>query len=402
MISVGVDVSKGKSTVAALKADGEVAHAPFDVEHTSSSLMNLCNWILTREDEVHVIMEATGRYYLPILMALAESGIWVSVINPLKMKEFTTGINFRKVKTDKADAWKIAQYGIIHWAELAEYRVDAPVYQALRTLNRQYQHYMGIHVSQILFLDKLLDDAFPGITGLLKHDSAAFGKDKLSDFVKVFWHTDCVRKHREEAFVRRYNSWAKKKGYHQSECKARKIFALAQNGIPVVSSTSPYMRAGVMDAVRILRETDHTLETILARMAELAQDTEEYKVAVEFSGIANKLAVQMVAEIGDMSKFRNKKCLVAFAGIDSPPHESGQYRGTKRHISKRGSIILRKVGYQAMKCMKSTKNDDCAVYKYMLKKEQEGKPKKVARIAGLNKFLRIYYARVMELKQQSM
>ena len=34
------------------------------------------------------------------------------------------------------------------------------------------------------------------------------------------------------------------------------------------------------------------------------------------------------------------------------------------------------------------------------KKEVEGKPKKAAKIAGLNEFLRIYYARVMEAYRQ--
>jgi hypothetical protein len=34
---------------------------------------------------------------------------------------------------------------------------------------------------------------------------------------------------------------------------------------------------------------------------------------------------------------------------------------------------------------------------YILKKEREGKYKNVAKIAGLNKFLRIYYARLMEV-----
>ena len=51
-----------------------------------------------------------------------------------------------------------------------------------------------------------------------------------------------------------------------------------------------------------------------------------------------------------------------------------------------------------MKCLKTVKPvDDAAVYDYMLKKESEGKPKKVAKIAALNKFLRIYYARVKEV-----
>jgi len=51
-----------------------------------------------------------------------------------------------------------------------------------------------------------------------------------------------------------------------------------------------------------------------------------------------------------------------------------------------------------MKSIKVVKpTDDAAVYQYILKKEAEGKPKKVAKIAGLNKFLRIYYARVNEV-----
>ena len=52
-----------------------------------------------------------------------------------------------------------------------------------------------------------------------------------------------------------------------------------------------------------------------------------------------------------------------------------------------------------MKCLKTVKpTEDSTVYLYMLNKGSEGKSKKVAKIAALNKFLRIYYARVMELQ----
>ena len=51
-----------------------------------------------------------------------------------------------------------------------------------------------------------------------------------------------------------------------------------------------------------------------------------------------------------------------------------------------------------MKCLKTVKpSQDNAVYLYMLKKEAGGKPKKVAKIASLNKFLRIDYTRVSEV-----
>lgn len=89
------------------------------------------------------------------------------------------------------------------------------------------------------------------------------------------------------------------------------------------------------------------------------------------------------------------KSLVAFAGIDFPPYQSGKINITNRHISKRGSSSLRRTGYEIMQCIKINKpTRDDAVYRFMLKKESEGKAKKSAKIAALNKFLRIYYARV--------
>lgn len=39
---------------------------------------------------------------------------------------------------------------------------------------------------------------------------------------------------------------------------------------------------------------------------------------------------------------------------------------------------------------------DTIVHDFIIKKELEGKPPKVCKIAGLNKFLRIYYAKVKE------
>ena len=79
-------------------------------------------------------------------------------------------------------------------------------------------------------------------------------------------------------------------------------------------------------------------------------------------------------------------------------YQSGQYTGTKRRISKRGNSALRKTGYEVMKSLKShPPKTDTRVYDFIIKKENEGKSKKQAKIAGLNKFLQIYYARVMEI-----
>ena len=52
-----------------------------------------------------------------------------------------------------------------------------------------------------------------------------------------------------------------------------------------------------------------------------------------------------------------------------------------------------------MTCLVMQKKCGDPVYDFIKKKQDEGKACKVAKIAGFNKFLRIYYARVMEVYQ---
>lgn len=157
----------------------------------------------------------------------------------------------------------------------------------------------------------------------------------------------------------------------------------------------------VLEAVRVLKEIDSTLMKILTRMKELAKSLPEYPVVRAMGGVGDVLAPKLIAEIGDVRRFHSGKALIAYAGIDAPPYQSGQFSGTNRRISKRGSKTLRKIGYETMRMLKTHKEpDDNAVYQFILKKEAEGKSKRQAKIAGLNKFLRIYYARVIEVYQQ--
>lgn len=122
----------------------------------------------------------------------------------------------------------------------------------------------------------------------------------------------------------------------------------------------------------------------------------EYEILISMKGIGEKLAPRFIAEVGDVRRFKSASCLVAYAGIDAPPYQSGCYSSTNRHISKRGSRCLRKVGYEVVSSFKRQKPADNEIYLFMLKKESEGKAKKVAKIAGLIKLFRIYYARVNE------
>lgn len=72
--AVGIDVSKGKSTVAVRRPGGEVVLAPFRIEHNAQELKELVDTIRKIGGNIRVVMEHTGMYWRPIALALQHAG----------------------------------------------------------------------------------------------------------------------------------------------------------------------------------------------------------------------------------------------------------------------------------------------------------------------------------------
>ena len=129
-------------------------------------------------------------------------------------------------------------------------------------------------------------------------------------------------------------------------------------------------------------------------MTTLAQMLPEYPIVMKMYGVGPTLGPQLMAEIGDVRRFHSKKALVAFAGIDAPPYQSGTVDVHSRSISKRGSASLRRTLFLVMSIVLRTSPADEPIFQFMDRKRAEGKPYKVYMMASANKFLRIYYASV--------
>ena len=398
MISVGIDVSKDKSTVCMLRPYGEVVEAPYNIDHTEQALNTLIERIKSFDEDVKVVLEATGGYHQVVVAKLLTSNIFTVVVNPYIMKKYCAA-TLRKAKTDKIDSIRIANYGIDHWFSMTAYCPPDEIYKELKLLGRQYEQYVRLKVGCKIQLANLLDGVMPGIKSILQGTVPAYStKDKLCDFVEKYWHYDNIKKMSEKQFLSDYEKWTKRKGYRYNESQVIAIYQLSKNNIPTLKSSTPSTKMLVLQAVKSVREAELTLSLIISQMQEIASTLPEYSVVREMKGVGDVLSVRLIGEIGDVRRFRNGSSLVAFAGIDAPPYESGKFVGTNRNISKRGSSTLRKIGYEIMHSLKVSKpTEDSAVYDFIIKKENEGKPKRVAKIAGLNKFLRIYYARVIAL-----
>lgn len=394
MNSVGIDISKGRSTVAVMRPFGEVVISPFEVQHTDSELSKLAKLLKSLNGETRVVLEATGNYHMPVAWLLHNAGLYVSVINAKLVHNYGNN-NLRRVKTDKKDAVKLANYGLDRWLSLPRYIPEETSRLQLKNCYRQYQKYSKVQTLLKNNLISLLDITFPNANRLFASPARIDGSEKWVDFVAEFWHCECICECSETSFTNKYRRWCKKHGYNFSEEKAHNIYfeASEQLGVMPKSDTTKLL---VEQAVLQLKATSGALATLKQEMQTLASSLPEYPVVMAIFGVGPALGPQLMAEIGDVRRFHSKKALVAYAGIDAPPNDSGNISGRHRSMSKVGSPSLRRTLFLVMSVYLQKSPSDEPVYQFMNRKRAEGKPYRVYMMASANKFLRIYYASVKQ------
>lgn len=394
MNAVGIDVSKGKSMVAILRPYGEIISTPFEIKHTSSEIVALVEQIKSVEGESRIVMEHTGRYYEVLAHQLSQANLFVSAVNPKLIKDFDND-SLRKVKSDKADAVKIARYALDKWQNLKQYSVMDELRNQLKTMNRQFGFYMKHKTAMKNNLIGILDQTYPGVNTYFDSPARSDGSQKWVDFTSTYWHVDCVRKMSFNAFVDHYQKWCKRNKYNFSQAKAEEIYGTAKELVPVLPKDE-VTKLIIKQAVDQLNSASGTVENLRNLMNETASKLPEYPVVMKMKGVGPSLGPQLISEIGDVTRFHSKGALTAFAGVDPGINESGTYAQKSVPTSKRGSSYLRKTLFQVMDALIKTMPQDDPVYLFLDKKRAQGKPYYVYMTAGANKFLRIYYGRVKE------
>ena len=394
MNAVGIDISKGKSMVSVMRPLGEVVAKPFSVRHTGSELKELADYLKSLKGETRVIMEHTGRYYEPVAQFLHDAGLYVSAVNPKLIKDYGNN-SLRKVKTDKADSRKIAKYGLDNWVELRQYASMDKIRYQLKTLNRQCNLYTKTKTMMKNNLIALLDQTYPGVNALFGSPVREDGTQKWVDFAASFWHVDCVRNMSPVAFTERYRKWCKRHGYNFSSDRAAGIHAGAKDQIAVMPKDD-LTKMLIRQAIVSLNAVSKTVEQMKAEMLQLAAQLPEYPVVMEMHGVGDSLGPQLMAEIGDVTRFAHRSSITSFAGVDPGADQSGGHEAKSVPTSKSGPPELRKALFLVMDNLLKSMPQDDPVYRFMDKKRAEGKPYLVYMTAGANKFLRIYYGRVKE------
>ena len=165
---VGIDVSKGKSTVAILSQVGEVMEAPFEIEHTIDGMKKLEDKLSKFSKEaLKIVMEETGPYHLPVLGYLLDNNYFVVTENALKIKKYLDR-DIRKAKTDRKDSLKLADYACESWHKLTMAKEQDTIYDELKFLSRQYLSKISVQTNLKVDFVNLCDLVFPNFNTLLK------------------------------------------------------------------------------------------------------------------------------------------------------------------------------------------------------------------------------------------
>jgi transposase len=345
MIAIGIDVSKGKSKVAAVGEGKKVLQSPFDVAHNKTDLAELVAFA-KKFDDVRVVMEHTGVYYQAVAETLLAAGIPVSVVNPVLIKQYGNN-TLRTVSTDRTASLKIARYALDNREELRDYSKLDELRDSLKSVARQFNFEdktLSAHTNRLY---ALLERSFPRIDEFFGGPAKANGHQKLLDFVTLFWHSDCVSSLSLAKFSEKFRRFCKKNRYIFKESDAAEIHAVSRENVTTLPKTD-FTKMFISDAAEHVLQISIRVEKLRAEMIRIAKQTPEYPAVIALYGVGETIAAKLIGEIGDVRRFECKRSLAAYAGVDPGKNDSGKKVSKSGKISRSGDALIRKAAFQAV------------------------------------------------------
>ena len=330
---IGIDIAKHEHVAASRYENGEAHGRAFAFANDGAgfkSLLERLRELGATAGSCLVVMESTGHYWMALWEFLYLRGFDIAVVNPVLTDAFRKADTLRKTKTDKVDAFLIAEYA--RFKGLGPTRVSAEDAEGLKQLTRYRHHLVKERTALKNRLTSVADRIFPELAGLFSDKSCATARAILGEYgtaAKVA-STDI------RTLTKTVRSASR--GRHGRE-KAEEVKAAARRS---VGST---FAAGALafEAGRIAELIGHLDGEVAKLDGEIARllDPEVGALLQTIPGIGPVCAAAIAAEVGDPDRFDDPRKLVAYAGMDSTKCQSGRFDGDEQHMSKRGSAPLR-------------------------------------------------------------
>lgn len=392
MFFAGVDIAKQQHEVCVLDPEGkQVLAMPIPNRQAAAErfvrvLQGQCG---EAPENVLFCMEATGHYWLALYGFLTRHGYQVHVVNPIQ-SDAARDLYIRKSKTDRKDAFILAD--LLRMNKTEKTLLASESVLKLQTLSRTRFAFMDQVAALKQRVLGILDRIFPEYPDcfsdvfikssreLLKNYStpdemATADLTELAQFLAVHSHGRLGRNRAQEL----------------------QQYAKGTFGISIAVDAFALELKLLLAQIEFIEEQVQALEgAILLALEEYRAECPSdglpidcHHVIETIPGIGPVLTAAIIGEVGDIGRFSNARKLVAYSGLDATTRESGQFVGTRNHLSKRGSPYLRRALWLAAI---SARRYNPELRAYYEEKKAQGKHSMVATGAVARRLVHMIYS----------
>ena len=384
MYIVGIDIGKNHHEASIVSPEGKQIGRSLRFATTHKGADSLMSFIFKNIGNSPCVfgMEATGHYWYPIYSFLKAKGYTIYVINPIQSDSLRK-MYIRQTKNDSIDSFLIAE--VIRFGQFGTTSMADENILAMRQLCRYHDSVISSRTEIKLRIGTIMEQIFPEYE---KQFSSLWVSTSMGILEKYLTPENIENAPIDELFEiikdKSHNRLTKAKAISIKEAAADTF------GIKIAQDAFSFQLKQLIDRMNFL---DKQIEALDIEIMKYYEQFDCYLHTIPGIGIIG--AATILAEIGDISRFKNSSALVAFAGIDPTVRQSGEFNSTHNHMSKRGSPYLRHAIFLAATTCSFHNSPLNAYYK---KKRDQGKHHLTATGAVARKLTTIIYAVLRDSK----
>lgn len=384
MYIVGIDIGKNHHEASIVSPEGKQIGRSLRFATTHKGADSLMRFIFKNIGNSPCVfgMEATGHYWYPIYSFLKAKGYTIYVINPIQSDSLRK-MYIRQTKNDSIDSFLIAE--VIRFGQFGTTSMADENILAMRQLCRYRDSVISSRTEIKLRIGTIMEQIFPEYE---KQFSSLWASTSMGILEKYLTPENIENAPIDELF-----EIIKDKSHNRlTRAKAISIKEAAADtfGIKIAQDAFSFQLKQLIDRMNFL---DKQIEALDCQILEYYEKFDCYLHTIP--GIGMIAAATILAEIGDINRFKSSSALVAFAGIDPTVRQSGEFSSTHNHMSKRGSPYLRHAIFLAATTCSFHNSPLNAYYK---KKRDQGKHHLTATGAVARKLTSVIYAVLRDSK----
>ena len=378
MYIVGIDIGKNHHEASIVSPEGKQIGRSLRFATTHKGADSLMSFIFKNIGNSPCVfgMEATGHYWYPIYSFIKAKGYTIYVINPIQSDSLRK-MYIRQTKNDSIDSFLIAE--VIRFGQFGTTSMADENILAMRQLCRYRDSVISSRTEIKLRIGTIMEQIFPEYE---KQFSSLWVSTSMGILEKYLTPENIENAPIDELF-----EIIKDKSHNRlTRAKAISIKEAAADtfGIKIAQDAFSFQLKQLIDRMNFL---DKQIEALDCQILEYYEKFDCYLHTIP--GIGMIAAATILAEIGDINRFKSSSALVAFAGIDPTVRQSGEFSSTHNHMSKRGSPYLRHAIFLAATTCSFHNSPLNAYYK---KKREQGKHHLTATGAVARKLTTVIYA----------